>query len=138
MIRRPIRFALVALCFLSLTFPQFVFAQKQSTPKPFELTVDSIMRGPRLVGYSPTGVYWSQDSQRVYFRWKQSDEPRLKEMSLYVVNRDGSGLRRLTDEEAKHAPPPNGELSKNKTRTGFTEEGDILIYDNATRIARQI
>src|SRR5256714_4010586 len=138
MIRRPIRFALVALCFLSLTFPQFVFAQKQSTPKPFELTVDSIMRGPRLVGYSPTGVYWSQDSQRVYFRWKQSDEPRLKEMSLYVVNRDGAGLRRLTDEEAKQAPPANGDLSKDKSMTVFADEGDIFIYDHAKQTRRQI
>src|ERR1041385_5863834 len=75
----------------------------QPQTKPFELTVDSIMRGPRLVGYPPTGVYWSQDSQRIYFRWKQPDEPRLKEMSLYVVNRDESGLRRLTEEEAKQA-----------------------------------
>jgi len=49
------------------------------------------MRGPRLVGYQPTGVYWSQDSQHIYFRWKQPDEPRLKEMSLYVVNRDALG-----------------------------------------------
>src|SRR5256714_1366584 len=138
MIRRPIRFALVALCFLSLTFPQFVFAQKQSTPKPFELTVDSIMRGPRLVGYSPTGVYWSQDSQRVYFRWKQSDEPRLKEMSLYVVNRDGAGLRRLTDEEAKQSLPANGDLSKDKSMTVFTDEGDIFIYDHAKQTRRQI
>ena len=101
----------LAVCLLSLLAPQFALAQKQTTAtKPFELTVDSIMRGPRLVGYPPSGVYWSQDSQRVYFRWKQADEPRLKEMSLYVVNRDGSGLRRLTDEEAKQAPPANGEL----------------------------
>ena len=75
-------------------------SKPQPQPKPFELTVDSIMRGPRLVGYQPTGVYWSQDSQKVYFRWKQADEPRLKEMSLYVVNRDGSSLRRLTEAES--------------------------------------
>ena len=82
-----------ALCVISISLSLVVPAQKQTTSaKPFELTVDSIMRGPRLVGYPPTGVYWSQDSQRVYFRWKQADEPRLKEMSLYVVNRDGSGL----------------------------------------------
>src|SRR5256714_779414 len=134
------RCALFALSVVSLIVPQFVSAQQQSTPatKPFELTVDSIMRGPRLVGYSPTGVYWSQDSQRVYFRWKQSDEPRLKEMSLYVVNRDGAGLRRLTDEEAKQAPPPNGELSKDKSMTVFTDEGDIFIYDHAKQPRRQI
>ena len=48
-------------------------SKPQTPTKPFELTVDSIMRGPRLVGYPPSGVYWSQDSQRVYFRWKQAD-----------------------------------------------------------------
>src|SRR2546421_9601012 len=137
---KQLQLASIVLCVTSLLAPHLLLAQKQSTvqPRPFELTVDSIMRGPRLVGYPPTGVYWSQDSQRVYFRWKQSGEPRLKEMSLYVVNRDSSGLRRLTEEEAKQAPPPNGELSKDKTMTVFTEEGDIFIYDHAQRTRRQI
>jgi dipeptidyl aminopeptidase/acylaminoacyl peptidase len=113
-------------------------AKPQAGTKPFELTVDSIMRGPRLVGYPPTGMYWTPDSQRLYFRWKQADEPRLKEMSLYVVNRDGSGLRRLTEEESKQAPPPNGELSKDKSMTVFTDEGDIFVYDHAKQARRQI
>ena len=127
------------LCVLSLLAPQLLCAQKAPPPpKQFELTVDSIMRGPRLVGYPPTGVYWSQDSQRIYFRWKQADEPRLKETSLYVVNRDGSGLRRLSDEEAKQAPPANGELSKDKTMTVFGEDGDIFIYDHVKGVRRQI
>jgi len=132
------RIPLTLFVWLSLV-SQLAFAQKQTSPiKPFELTVDSIMRGPRLVGYPPSGVYWSPDSQRVYFRWKRSDEPRLKEMSLYVVNRDGSGLRRLTDEEAKLAPPANGELSKDKSMTVFADEGDIFIYDHAKHMRRQI
>jgi dipeptidyl aminopeptidase/acylaminoacyl peptidase len=125
---------------MSVLAPQFLFAQKPAapSPKPFELTVDSVMRGPRLVGYPPTGVYWSQDSQRIYFRWKQADEARLKETSLYVVNRDGTGLRRLSDDEAKQAPPANGELSKDKTMTVFTDEGDVFIYDHAQNQRRQI
>src|ERR1043166_8175232 len=91
--KTSLRFSLFTLCVFALLAPQFALAQNQTAPaKAFELTVDSIMRGPRLVGYPPSGVYWSQDSQRIYFRWKQADEPRLKEMSLYVVNRDGSGL----------------------------------------------
>jgi dipeptidyl aminopeptidase/acylaminoacyl peptidase len=138
---KHIRRASFALCVLSLLAPQLIFAQNRPAPpppKPFELTVDSIMRGPRLVGYPPTRVYWSQDSQRVYFRWKQADEPRLKDTSLYVVNRDGSGLRRLTDDEAKQAPPANGELSKDKTMTVFADEGDIFIYDHVKGARRQI
>src|ERR1041384_1171361 len=130
----------IAVFVLLSLMSRFAFAQEQSTTatKSFSLTVDSIMRGPRLVGYPPSGVYWSQDSQRVYFRWKQADEPRLKEMSLYVVNRDGSGLRRLTDEEAKQAPPANGELSKDKSMTVFADEGDIFIYDHGKQTRRQI
>lgn len=135
-----LRQAVLTYCLLSLLVPPVLLGQAQSKPpaKPFELTVDSIMRGPRLVGYPPSGVYWSQDSQHVYFRWKGTDEPRLKEMSLYVVNRDGSGLRRLSDQEAKQAPPANGELSKDKTKTVFSDEGDIFIFDHTKNARRQI
>ena len=126
------------LCACALLFPAPAFAQQQSSPKKFELTVDSIMRGPDLVGYEPARVYWSQDSQRVYFRWKRAGEARLKEPDLYVVNRDGGGLRKLTEEEAKQAPPPAGDLSKDKTMTVFAEEGDIFIYDQVKNERRQI
>jgi len=113
--------AAASLVLAALVLTQQAFAQQQATvqqqaratqttAKKFELTVDSIMRGPDLVGYPPSGVYWSQDSRRVFFRWKRAGEPRLKEMSLYVVNRDGTGLRKLTEEEAKQAPPAYGEL----------------------------
>jgi dipeptidyl aminopeptidase/acylaminoacyl peptidase len=138
--RIGLRQTVLTYCLLSLLVSQALLGQTQSKPqaKTFELTVDSIMRGPRLVGYPPSGVYWSQDSKHVYFRWKRADEPRLKEMSLYVVNRDGSGLRRLADEEAKQAPPANGELSKDKTKTVFSDEGDIFIYDHTTNVRRQI
>ena len=121
------------------------FARQQSQPpppqqpaRPFELTVDSIMRGPDLVGYTPAGVYWSQDSRRVFFRWKRAGEPRLKETELYVVNVDGTGLRKLTEAEARQAPPAGGELSKDKRLTVFTEEGDVFLYDHKRGERRQL
>jgi dipeptidyl aminopeptidase/acylaminoacyl peptidase len=110
--------------------PQTPPAQAQTPQRPFELTVDSIMRGPDLVGYPPTGVYWSQDGARVYFRWKRAGEPRLKEQDLYVVNSDGAGLRKLTEEEARRAPPATGEPSKDRRLTVFTDEGDVFLYDH--------
>src|SRR4030095_4908523 len=123
------KFLLVIICSFSLV-SRLTLAQQTSPAKKFELTTDSIMRGPRLVGYAPTNPYWSQDNQKIYFRWKQADEPRLKETSLYVVNRDGSGLRRLSEEEARMSPPATGELSKDRTRTVFAEEGNIFLYDH--------
>ncbi|MBO0725093.1 MAG: DPP IV N-terminal domain-containing protein, partial [Blastocatellia bacterium] len=130
--------SLLSAC--ALLFPSPSFAQQSATPSPkkFELTVDSIMRGTDLVGYEPTRVYWSQDSQRVYFLWKRAGESRLKEPDLYVANRDGSGLRKLSEEEARQAPPTAGDLSKDKTMTVFAEEGDIFIYDNVKNQRRQI
>jgi hypothetical protein len=46
--------------------------------KKFALTIDNIMRGPELYGNEPTGPHWSEDGQRVYFQWKQANEPRIK------------------------------------------------------------
>src|SRR5512132_1964305 len=75
-----------------------------ATNQKLALTIDNIMRGPALVGYEQTGVRWSADSQRLYFQWKQYTEPREKESDTYAVNRDGTGLRKLSEEEAKQAP----------------------------------
>ncbi|MBI3491311.1 MAG: hypothetical protein HY047_05950, partial [Acidobacteria bacterium] len=40
----------------------------------FELTVDSVMRGPKLVGYPPTGLRWSGDSSRLDFEWRRPQD----------------------------------------------------------------
>ncbi|HWO00927.1 MAG TPA: prolyl oligopeptidase family serine peptidase, partial [Blastocatellia bacterium] len=104
----------------------------------FDLTIDNIMRGFELVGYEPRAVRWSQDSQRVYFQWKQASEPREKDFDTYTVNRDGYGLKKLTEAEAKNAPPVFGELSKDKKLTVFVDGGDVFVYDQVAGQRRQI
>jgi dipeptidyl aminopeptidase/acylaminoacyl peptidase len=114
-------------------------AQRSDAPNgKFELTIDNIMRGFELVGYEPRAVHWSPDSQRVYFQWKQASEPREKDFDTYVVNRDGSGLKKLTDEEAKNAPPLFGEVSKDKKLMVFVDNGDVFVYDNVANQRRRI
>ncbi|HEX8723421.1 MAG TPA: DPP IV N-terminal domain-containing protein, partial [Pyrinomonadaceae bacterium] len=130
--------AAALLCQTAFALPRPQAARQQTRPKPFELTVDSIMRGPDLVGYAPAGVYWSQDSRRVFFRWKRAGEPRLKETDLYVVNADGTGLRKLSEEEARRAPPASGELSRDRKLTVFTDEGDVFLYDHEKGERRQL
>lgn len=134
------RVFLTSLCLAALLFPHQLFAQAlpQSAAPKFELTIDSIMRGPELVGYPPSDVRWSRDSRRVYFRWKQPKDVRWQQADLYVVNRDGSGLRKLSEEEARQAPPEAGELSKDKKFTVFTEDGDIFLYDHEKSARRQL
>ena len=104
----------------------------------FALTIDNIMRGPGLVGYEPAQVRWSGDGERVYFEWKQASEPETKDMDTYVVNRDGTGLRKLTEQEERQAPPPAGDTTVDKRVTTYARNGDIFTYDSSSGETRQI
>ena len=101
----------------------------------FELTVDSIMRGPKLVGYPPSGLRWSGDSSRLYFEWRHAGDD---EGSTWVVARDGGPPRKLTDEERRSAPPANGRWDKARRRVLFVDRGDIVLLDTVTGTRHQI
>src|SRR5207247_10913308 len=76
-----------------------------AAPAKLELTVDSIMRGPKLVGYPPTGLRWSGDSARLYFEWRRPGEA---EPSTWVVAREGGAPRKLSASERRKAQQANG------------------------------
>src|SRR6185436_5648938 len=90
----------------------------------FELTVDSIMRGPKLVGYPPSGLRWAGDSSRLYFEWRRPGED---EPSTWVVSRDGGAPRQLTDDERRTAPPAGGRWDTAHRRVLFVDRGDIVM-----------
>ena len=103
----------------------------------FSLTVDNIMRGPGLTGYEPAGTRWTYDSQHILFQWKQASQPPDAPMDTYTVNRDGSGLRKLSDEEVRKLPG-NGDTSKDRRWNVYAQAGDIYILDNSTGAVRQV
>lgn len=90
-IRRPI----VLIACLALTaFGLILTAAAQTppaAPKPLTLSVESIMRGPDLVGTEPSVVGWSMDGQKFYFRWKK---PAEKTAEVYSSPRKTSFRRR--------------------------------------------
>ena len=104
----------------------------------FALTIDNIMRGPGLYGYEPSQVRWSGDGERLYFQWKQPSDPQIKDPDTYVVNRDGSGLRKLSEGEAKGAPPAFGATTPDRKRTVYSRDGDIFFYDATSGQTRQV
>ncbi|WP_321469978.1 prolyl oligopeptidase family serine peptidase [uncultured Paludibaculum sp.] len=105
---------------------------------PLPLTVDSIMRGPGIYGYEPRAVRWSGDGRRVYFEWKVCTDPLDKDFDTYVVQRDGSGLTRLSEDDAKLAPPAAGSESKDHRLIAYSEQGDLFVYDRSTGKRRQL
>src|SRR5581483_3977974 len=60
------------------------------------------------------------------------------EASTYVVGRDGTSTRKLTDAERKNAPPTNGVWDRAHRRVLFADQGDIAIVDTVTGARRQI
>ena len=104
-------------------------AASRASSGRFPLTVDSIMRGPALVGYPPTGLRWSGDGTRLYFEWQARDED---ESATWVVGADGSGLRRLSDEDRRLAPPVNGQWDRAHRRVLSAAKGDIALIDTVT------
>src|SRR5438309_11937964 len=102
---------------------------------PFSLSVDSIMRGPKLVGYPPTGLRWSGDSSRLYFEWRR---PADEEAATYVVGKDGGEPRKLSDAERRNAPPVNGAWDKAHRRVLFVDQGDIVLVDSVAGTRRQV
>ncbi len=112
-------------------------AQAQSTGQ-FALTIDNIMRGPALVGFEPAGPRWSYDSEHVYFQWKQHTDKEAAPMDTYVANRDGSGLRKLTDAEVRQLPPAVGDTTKDKRLMVYASAGDLYVLDNTTGKIQQL
>jgi dipeptidyl aminopeptidase/acylaminoacyl peptidase len=115
-----------------------LFVLQAQTGDKFSLTVDAIMRGPALVGYEPSQVRWSHDSRLIYFQWKQAGDKEDAPPDTYVVNREGGPPRKLTEAEARNAPPAFGDPSKDKRRTVFSRSGDLFVYDNTNGTVSQL
>lgn len=103
----------------------------------FTLTIDNIMRGPNLVGTEPAQVRWKADGSRVYFQWKQASDPIIKPLDTYEVNRDGSSLKKLSDDEVRDLIP-TGDVNEERTKTAYSQDGDLFLLDNASGAKRQI
>jgi dipeptidyl aminopeptidase/acylaminoacyl peptidase len=129
-----------AICFLvAAAAPAWLSADRQPAATRFELTVDSIMRGPKLVGYPPSDLRWSGDSARLFFEWRRPGDDRT---STWVVGRQGGEPRKLSDEARKLAPAPGAVWDRAGRRAVFVDEGDIALVNtvagtrvNVTRTA---
>ncbi len=127
-------FAAALLCAPTI----FISAEQPAFRKPsagLELTIDNIMRGPDLVGYPPTALRWSGDSQKLYFEWRKPGE---EEASTYSVGRNGGTPEKLTDDQTKNIPSANGRWDKARRRVLFVDDGDVVVVDTQTGARRQI
>ena len=124
----------IILIVLVLAAPRYEI----SAQGKFPLTIDNIMRGPQLYGYPPQDVRWSGDSQRIYFLWKQASDTFDKPADTWMLTRESGSPVKLSDEDAKTAPPVSGDTTPDRKRTVYVRDGDIFLYDFTTDKARQL
>ena len=129
----------VSICLIPILalVPVDISAQNGAQAK-FQLTIDNIMRGSSLVGTEPAQVRWSGDGSKIYFQWKKATDPIDAPLDTWMVNRDGSGLSKLSEDDARLAPPVASDLNEDRSLSLFAQEGDIVIIENATGKRRQI
>ena len=90
------------------------------------------------MGTAPAQVRWSGDSSKIYFQWKKAADPAASPLDTYVVNRDGTGLRKLSDDEVRLVTPANADMTEDRAWSVFSQDGDIVLVENATGKRRQL
>jgi hypothetical protein len=106
--------------------------------KKFDLTIDNIMRGVNLVGTEPAQVRWSGDSSTIYFQWKKASDSASAPNDTYAVTRDNPTPRKLSDDEARLAPPASVDTNRDQSLSVYAQDGDIVVMENATGKRRQV
>ncbi|WP_161889929.1 prolyl oligopeptidase family serine peptidase [Pontibacter russatus] len=99
-----------------------LLAQEKKT----ELSVEKIMRDPRWMGTSPGNIFWSEDGRKIYFSWNPDGN---KGDSLYSASADGRNIRKVSPQERRSLPSPNGAYNRAETKKVYEQHGDIYLYD---------
>lgn len=107
---------------------------------PFPLTIESIMRGPELLGQAPSQVRWTDDSRWIYFRWLPGGRPWHEPARLYRVPAAGGEPREVppteTDSVALLTAP--GAVSRDRKWRVSSVQGDLYLVERATLKVRRL
>lgn len=115
-------------------------AGAQQPASSFDLSVANIMRGPELVGVSPSNVQWTDDGQWIYFRWLPGGHAWDDRPSLYRVPARGGSPERLTDEQADSVAVllARGPRSPDGRWRAVSSGGDLYLIDRRSLAVRRL
>jgi len=92
------------------------------------LTVESIMRGPDLVGTAPSNVQFGADGRSVYFRWRRPETDTL-DQDYRVTVAAPQRIERLPRNAIDTIPLANGVWSPDRRRQIVVLKGDLWLLD---------
>jgi dipeptidyl aminopeptidase/acylaminoacyl peptidase len=121
------------LIFILVIFTISLYAQPVENQSA--LTIEQIMQGEKFVGYSPSGIFWSQDSKTVYFSWN----PEMDTLnSTYKVSVQGGQPEKVSLGEEMALPSRFGTYSKDFRYYLYQQNGDLFLLDTQSGEATQI
>ena len=92
------------------------------------LTVESVMRGPDLVGTAPFNVQFGADGRYVYFRWRRPGTDTLDE-DYRVTVASPQRIERLPRNAIDTIPLANGVWSPDRRREIVALKGDLWLLE---------
>jgi dipeptidyl aminopeptidase/acylaminoacyl peptidase len=118
---------------ITLVVLSFSSGLAQKSP---ELSVEKIMQDPKIwIGTSPSNVFWSEDSKRIFFSWNPDKN---KGDSLYGITLTDPKINKTTTSQRLSLANPTGIYNKSKSLKLFTRNGDIFMVDCSTLQTRQL
>ena len=109
--------------FVFFAHGNFLSAQTPAVPT---LTIPYIMQDPSWIGASPSGVFWSEDSKRIYFKWNPEQNP---SDSLYRWSFDNKQIEKLSLPERQILNGSGGVYNSDRTQKVYEKYGDIFLMN---------
>ena len=120
---------LVYLLFSIIALNSFAQTSNRSA-----LSIDQIMKGEDFVGYLPTDVSWSDNSQFIYFSWNpEKDTIR----STYKVDVNSKKIDKMTFEELREKTN-DGDFTRDFKFKVYEKNGDLFLLNNSDYSVQQI
>jgi len=93
-----------------------------------QLTVEKIMRDPKWIGTSPSNVFWSADSKKIYFSW--NPDKKISDSSyVYTVGANGAPVRASLQEVQLAQAQNNAVFNEARTKMLYALRGDVYMAD---------
>ncbi|MBK9509790.1 MAG: S9 family peptidase [Cytophagaceae bacterium] len=91
------------------------------------LSVEKIMRDPKWMGTSPSGISWGDVSNSIYFNWNPDNNPAD---SLYQYSLDTKKISKVQKEDKISLSLGSGIYNKDFSKKIYSKSGDLYLYDS--------
>jgi len=86
------------------------------------------MRDPKWIGTSPSNVFWSADSKKIYFSWNP-DKKMSDSTYVFTVGANGSPVRASLQEVQLAQAQNNAVYNEARTKMLYALRGDLYMVD---------